>query len=60
MHKFDIICIYLFLYDRDLRHETVNLNSYILLRADHPSNAKRRGVFIYCKETLALKIRLRI
>ena len=26
-----------------------------LLRADHPSNAKRGGVCIYYKETLALK-----
>ena len=27
-----------------------------MLRADHPSNAKRGGVCIYYKETLALKV----
>ena len=32
----------------------LNLNVYSLLRADHPSNAKRGRVCIYYKEPLAL------
>ena len=35
MHKFNIICTTL---------NDLNLNGYSLLRADHPSNAKRGGV----------------
>ena len=34
----------------------LNLNGYSLQRADHLSNAKRGGVCIYYKETLALKM----
>ena len=34
----------------------LNLNGYSLLRANHPSNVKRGGVWIYYKKTLALKV----
>ena len=34
----------------------LNLNGYSLLRADHPSNAKRGGDCIYYKETSTLKV----
>ena len=48
MHKFDKTCI----------SETFLNNTYEdnVLRADHPSNAKRGVVCIYYKETLALKM----
>ena len=54
MHKFDIICISENFPNNTYKDNDLNLNSYILLRADHPSNAKRGGVCIYYKETLAL------
>ena len=56
MHKFDIICISETLLNNTYEDNDLNLNGYSLLRADHPSNAKRGGVCIYYKETLALKM----
>ena len=56
MHKFDIICISETFLNNTYEDNDLNLNGYSLLRADHPSNAKRGGVCIYYKETLALKM----
>ena len=56
MHKFDIICISETFLNNTYEDNDLNLNGYSLLRAGHPSNAKRGGVCIYCKETLELKI----
>ena len=33
------------------------MHGYSLLRADHPSNTKRGGICIYCKETLVPKVK---
>ena len=56
MHKFDIICISEALLNNTYEDNDLNLNGYSLLRADHPSNAKRGGVCIYYKENLPLKL----
>ena len=56
MHKFDIICISETFLNNTYEDNDLNLNGYSLLRADHPSNAKRGGVCIYYKENLPLKL----
>ena len=56
MHKFDIICISETFLSSTYEDNNLNLNCYSLLRVDHPSNAKRGGVCIYCKETLAPEV----
>ena len=56
VHKFDIIRISETFLNNTYEDNDLNLNGYRLLRADHPSNAKRGGVCIYYKETLALKM----
>ena len=56
MHKFDIICTSKTFLNKTYEDNGLNLNGYSLLRADHQSNAKRRGVYIYYKETLSLKV----
>ena len=56
MHKFDIICISETFLSNTYEDNNLNLNCYSLLRVDHSSNAKRGGVCIYCKETLAPEV----
>ena len=55
MHKVDIIYILETFLNSTCKDNDLNLNGYSLLRADHLSSAKWRGVCIYYKETLALK-----
>ena len=55
IHKFDIICISETFLNNTYEDNDLNLNGYSLLQADHP---KSRGVCIYYKETLALKVLL--
>ena len=55
IHKFDIIWISETFLNNTYEDSDLDLNGYSLLRADHPNNAKREGVCIYYKETLALK-----
>ena len=56
MHKFNIICISETFLNNTCEDNDLNLNSYSLLRADYPSNAKRGGVCICYKDTLALRV----
>ena len=56
MHKFNITCISETFLNNTYEDNDLNLNDYSLLQADHSSNAKRGGVCIYHKETLALKV----
>ena len=56
MHKFDKVCILETFLKNTYGDNDLNLNDYSLLQADHPSNAKKRGVCIYCKEVLTLKM----
>ena len=37
-------------------NKNIQRNGYNMIRADHPSNAKRNGVWIFYKETLALRV----
>ena len=37
-------------------NKNIHLNGYNMIRADHPSNAKRGGVCIFYKEALALRV----
>ena len=60
IHKFGVIYILEIFLNNTYEDNDLNLNGYSLLRADHPSNAKRGGVCIYYKETLALKVVFRI
>ena len=50
--NYDIICLSETFLDPsiDLSDERITIERYNLLRADHPSNKKRRGVCIYYKE----------
>ena len=56
MHKFDIICKSETFLNKTDKDNDLNLNGYSLLEVDYPSNAKRGGICIYYKETLALKM----
>ena len=54
VYKHDFICISETFFDSSVqeRDKNIQLADYNLLRADHPSNAKRSGVCIFYKETL--------
>ena len=58
IHNYDFICIsetYLdFSVPKDDRDTLIN--GYNLIRADHPSNSKRGVVWIYYRESLAVKL----
>ena len=55
-HKFDVICISETYLDSDTSDDDSNLKiaGYNLIRADHSSNTKQGGVFIYYKHLLSL------
>ena len=55
VHKFDIICVSKTFLNNTYEDNDLNLDGYSLLRADHPTNAKRGGVCIYHRDTLVLK-----
>ena len=52
--NFDITCLSETFLDSstDISDTRINLNNYSLLRADSPSNIKRGGVCIHCKDYL--------
>ena len=54
--NFDILCLSETFLDSkiDLNDENMNIAGYCILRANHPSNNKRRGVCIYFKQSLPL------
>ena len=58
IHKFDIICLSETYLDSSILDDDSNLEipGYYLVRSDHPSNIKRRGVCIYSKSYLSLRI----
>ena len=58
LHKFDIICLsetYLD-FNTPLNDDNVEISGYTLVRSDHPSNTKRGGVCLYCKNNLPLRV----
>ena len=54
-HNFDTICLSETFLDLSIAisDTRININGYLLLRADHPSNIKRGGVCIYYKKYLS-------
>ena len=61
LFNYDVICISETYFDSSVLEgdRGFQLNGYNLLRADHQSNTKRRGVCIYYKESLcALEVKL--
>ena len=55
--KYDFICISGTYVDNPLEAENnISIPGYSLTRADHPSNTKRSGVYIYYKESLAVRV----
>ena len=57
-HKFDVICVsetYLNS-DTSIVDENLEIVGYTLIRADHPSNTKRGGVYIYYKHSTAFRL----
>ena len=57
-YKHDFVCISETFFDSSVTEgdKNIQLNGYILIRADHPSNKKRGGVCIFYKETLPARI----
>ena len=58
LHKFDINCLsetYLGL-TTSTDDDKLKISEYTLIRSDHPSNTKRRGVCIYNKSSLPLRV----
>ena len=58
LHKFDIICLFETYLDSSILLQDPNLEmqAYMLIRVDHPSNVKRGGVCVYYKDHLPLKL----
>ena len=58
IEKFDVVCLSETYLDSSNLSDDDNfyLPGYILVRADHPSNAKKGGVCIYFKNSLPLKV----
>ena len=52
---YDIICISQTYLDSSIDENILKLDGYSLIRADHPGNLKRGGVFLYYKENLLLR-----
>ena len=55
VHDFDVICISETFLDSDYSSDDqrLNLQGYVMIRSDHPSDTKRGGVCMYYKEHLA-------
>ena len=56
MHKLDLICLSEIYLDSSVDDGLLEVDRYNLVRADHPNNTKRGGVYIYHKELLPVKI----
>ena len=55
-HKFDIICLSETYLDSSIDGVSLEISGYYLIRSDHPSNKRRRGICIYYKNFLLLKV----
>ena len=58
LHNFDVVCTSETYLDPTIALDDKNLKiaGYNLLRANHASNSKRGGIFVYYKSSLALKL----
>ena len=52
MYKHDFICLSETYLDSSTPDSLLEIDGYILVRADHPNNIKRGGICIYYKESL--------
>ena len=57
LYKHDFICISETYFDSSILEgdSSFQLDGYKVIRADHPSNTKRGGVYIYYKESLSVQ-----
>ena len=57
LYKHDFICIFETCVDSSILEgdSSFRLDGYKVIRADHPSNTKRSGVFVYYKESLSVR-----
>ena len=58
IHQYDIICVSETFLDSSVSLDDHNLSiqGYSLIRADHPDDVKRVGVYLYFKDNLTLKV----
>ena len=58
IHKTDIVCLSETYLDSSflVNDENLVIQSYNLVRCDHLTNSKRGGIWVYCKDSLPLKI----
>ena len=56
MYEHDFICLLETYPDSSTSDRLLELDGYILVRADHPNNIKRGGVCIYNKESLPVRV----
>ena len=47
MHKYDFICLSETYLDSKIPDSLLEIDWYNLVRADHPNNIKRDGVYLY-------------
>ena len=50
IYKYDFICLSETYLDTSIPDNLIDIEGYKLIRADHPDNIKRGGVYIYYKE----------
>ena len=55
-YKYDFICLSGAFLDSSTPDNLVDIQGYNLVRADHPDNTKRGGVYIYYKESLPVRV----
>ena len=56
MYKHDFICLSETYLDSSTPDKLLEIDGYILVRADHPNNIKIGGVCIYYKESLPVRV----
>ena len=54
--KFDIICLSYLDSNTRLDDDNLEISGYKLVRSDHPCNTKLRGVYLYYKNNLLLRL----
>eukprot|EP00111_Clytia_hemisphaerica_P014412 TCONS_00042437-protein len=59
IYKFDIVCLGETFLNSEIKDDDPRLaiDNYEIKRCDHPSNNKRGGVFIYCRDHLDLDVK---
>ena len=56
MYKHDFISLSETYLDSSTPDKLLEIDGHILVRADHPNNIKRGGVYIYYKESLPVRV----